>query len=188
MKSQIFAFSLIFCALMGMANADDKLYFYIECSPGLKCIALAFANGGKESVVATPALALSRAEIESASVQMAGNTPQSLRIELTKEASEKLEKITRGNVGKKLYVVLGDTILTAPTIQAPVTSRSIVISSQLGAFWEKVPWLQALIKDSVLARADSVVMHVIIALAVSISAFAFVLLPRRKRSLDSKPE
>jgi len=189
MKFQIFAsFFFLVHALLGSANADDKLYFYIECSPGQKCIDLAYDNGKKESVLATPAQVLARSDIKSVSVQMGGDTRQSLSIELGKEAAKKFEKITGENIGKKLVVVLDNKILTAPTVNEPITVGRIMIWGGHGPFWEKVPWLQDLIKDSYRASGRSVMIYVIIALAVSISAFVFILLPRMRRTRHSSPE
>jgi hypothetical protein len=191
MKFQIFALFFLVHALSGSANADDKLYFYIECSPGQRCIDLAYNNGKKESVLATPAQVLARADIKSASVQMGGNSQQSLNIELGKEAAKKFEKITRENIGKKIMVVLDNRILTAPTVHEPITVGRIMLWSgygEHGPFWEKVPWLHDLIKDSYRASGRSVMIYVIIALAISISAFVFILLPRMRRTRHSSPE
>lgn len=191
MKFQIFALFFLVHALLGSANADDKLYFYIECSPGQKCIDLAYDNGKKESVLATPAQVLARADIKSASVQMGVGAPQSLNIELGKEAAKKFEKITGENIGKKIMVVFDNKILTAPTVNAPISGPRIMISGgygEHGPFWEKAPWLQDLIKDSYRASGRSVMIYVIIALAISISALVFILLPRMRRTRHSSPE
>lgn len=191
MKFHIFALFFLVHALWGRANADDKLYLYIECSPGQKCIDLAYDNGKTESVLATPAQVMARADIKSASVQVGVDIRQSLNIELRKEAAKKFEKITRDNIGKKLMVVLDNKILMAPTVREPITVGRVMISSGYGEhnpFWEKVPWLQDLIKDSYRASLRSVMIYVIIALAVSISAFVFILLPRMRRTRQLSPE
>jgi hypothetical protein len=191
MKFQIFTFLFLFHALLGSANADEKLYLYLECSPGQKCIDLACDNGKVESVLATPAQVMARADFKSASVRMGADIRRSLDIELGKEAAKKFEKITRDNIGRKLMVVLDNKILIAPTIREPITVGKIMISGGAGPndpFWEKVPWLQDLIKDSYRTSLRSVLVYVIIALAASISAFVFILLPRMRPTRHSSPE
>ena len=191
MKFKMFALISLFLALLGIANADDKIYFYIECSAEQQCIDLAYGDGKTASVLATPLQALERADIRSASVQMSANSPQSLNIELSEEASRKFEKITGENVGKRLMVVFDNRILNTPTINAPIGGGKIMISGGSGEkrpFWEKAPWLQNLVKDSYQASGRSLMIYVIIALAMAISAFVFVLLPRIKRTSPSSPE
>jgi hypothetical protein len=188
MKFQIFASFVLVLALLGSATADDSLYLHFECSPGQKCIELAYDNGGTESVLATPAQVLGRADIKSASVQMGTDGRKALNIELGKEAAEQFEKITGENINKKLMVVLDNKILIAPTVREPISVGKIMISGNRGLFWEKVPWLQDLIKDSYSVSGRSVMIYAIIALAISISAFVFILLPRMRRIRNSSPE
>jgi hypothetical protein len=191
MKFQFFVLFFLAHALLGSANADDKMYLYVECSPGQKCIDLAYDNGKIESVLATPAQVVAKADIKSANVQTSEDARQSLNIELSKEAAEKFEKITRENLGKKIMVVLDNKILIAPTVREPITNGKIMITSRYGEhdpFWEKVPWLQDLIKDSYNANSRSILTYVIIASAVSISAIVFILLPRVRRTRHSSPE
>ncbi len=145
MKFRVFALFFVICALWGIANANDKISFYLECSQGQKCIDFAYENGKKVSALQTPAQEVTKADIQSAIVNAGGNALPSLTIELSKEASEKFGKITGENIGKKLIVILNDKVLTAPTINAPITSRKIIISGEAGSFWEKTPWLQEVI-------------------------------------------
>jgi len=202
MKFQIFPFFLLFTALLGKAKADDRLYFYIECSPGQQCIDLAYETGKTASVAATPAQVLGRGDLKSAKVQMAGAAPQAIKkldkeagqkfdvnlgltIELSEEASKKFERMTGQNIGRKLMVVFDNRILTAPTINQAVTGRMLLISGGRGPFWEKAPWLQDLIKNSQDSSARSILSYVIIALAVSVTALVIVLLPRMRRTSQS---
>ena len=190
MKFRVLALFLLIHPLLGRAKADDRLYFYIECSQGQQCIEMAYANGKTESVLAVPAQVLARGDLQSASVQTGGNA-QSLNMELSSEASAKLEKITGDNLGKKLIVVFDNRILTAPTIVQPIASRKITIGNGPGGqglFWEKAPWLQDLIKDSYKAGGRSVMIYGIIALAVAVFALIFVLLPRMRRTRPSSSE
>jgi hypothetical protein len=185
MKSRIFSLLFLILVLVGSAMADDRLYLYPECSPGQQCMELAYGDGKTESVLATPALILGKAEITAANVQMDANIPRSLNIELSEGASKKFEKITGENVGKKLMVVFDNMILTAPTVHAPITARSIMISPGAGKqnpFWERAPWLQELIKESGKAGGRSVMIYVIVALAALIVTFAFILMPPMKRT------
>jgi hypothetical protein len=186
MQFRIFALFFLFLVLLGLAHADDRLYLHLQCSPGQNCIDLAHAADGRaESVMKAPALVLAKADVTSASVQMGPNTPQLLSIELSKEASQKFEKITGENIGKKLAVVFDNKILTAPVINEAIKGRKVVISGgngEQGRFWERAPWLQELIKDSYQESRHSVMIYVIIALAVSLAAFLFILLPRMRHT------
>jgi hypothetical protein len=191
MKFQVFVLFFLAYVLLGSANADDKMYLYVECSPGQKCIELAYDNGKVESVLSVPAQVVAKADVKSAKVQTSEDARQSLNIELGKEAAEKFEKITRENIGKKIIVVLDNKILIAPTVREPITNGKIMITGRYGEhdpFWEKVPWLQDLIKDSYDASSRSILTYVIIASAVSISAIVFILLPRVRRTRHSSPE
>jgi hypothetical protein len=185
MRSHIFSLLFLILVLVGSAMADDRLYLYPECFPGQQCMDLAYGDGKTGSVLATPALILGKAEITAANVQIDASIPRSLNIELSEEASQKFEKITGENVGKKLMVVFDNMILTAPAINAPVTARSIMISPGSGKqppFWERAPWLQEIIKESSKSGGRSVMIYVIVVLAVLIAAFAFILMPRMKRA------
>lgn len=191
MKFQVFVLFFLAYVLLGSANADDRMYLYVECSPGQKCIDLAYDNGKIESALAVPAQVVAKADVKSAKVQTSEDARQSLNIELGKEAAEKFEKITRENIGKKIIVVLDNKILIAPTVREPITNGKIMITGRYGEhdpFWEKVPWLQDLIKDSYNASSRSILTYVIIASAVSISAVVFILLPRVRRTRHSSPE
>ncbi len=188
MKSCILAFLFAFFALPGIAGADDGLYFYFECSPGQQCIDLATRDGKMESVLATPAMVLGGTDLKSAKVRPGINAAPSLDIELTDEAAGKFEKITAGNIGKRLMVVFENKILTAPTIQQPIRGGILTIYSSQGAFWEKAPWMQGLIKGSYRQSGRSVMTYVIIAAVVLIAVFIFVLVPRMKRNRESSPE
>jgi len=182
MKFQILALFLLLFALPWSANAADGLCFYIECSPGRSCIDLAYESGRIESAIAGPAQVVEKSDVRSATVQSGPGAAQSLVIDLGEEASDKLAKITRENVGKKLIVALDDRILTAPEIREPVTAGRIIINGEHGRFWEKTPWLQDLIKDSRTASSRSVKTYVVIALAFLIAAVLFVLFPRIRRA------
>ena len=188
MKFRIVVLFFMFMALLGIAKADHKLYFHLECSPGHPCIDLAHSGGKTESVLASPAQILGPGDVTSASVQSAVNAAPSLNLQLGEEAAGKLEKITAENIGKKLMVVFDNKILIAPTIQAPIQGGRLTIYGDPSRFWERAPWLQDLINGSRRAGGRSVVAYVIIAGAVLIVAFTFVLLPRLKRSRESSPE
>ncbi len=191
MKFHIFALLFLFSALLGTAKADDRVYFYLQCSQGQTCMDLADQDGKRESVLATPAQMLGRGDIESAIVQKGGDTQPSLALELSKEASRKFEKITEENIGKKLMVVLDNKILAAPTINAPIRDPKIkltIFSRRNDLFWEKVPWLQDLVKQSYKSGGRPVMIYMIVTLGIAISAFAFVLVPRLKRTSHSTPE
>jgi hypothetical protein len=191
MKSHIFALLFLILVLAGSAIADDRLYFYPECSPGQQCMDLAYGDGKTDSVLAAPVLILGKADIAAANIQMDASIPKALNIELGEEASKKFEKITGANIGKKLMVVFDNIILTAPMVNAPITSRSITIRRGPGnqnPFWERAPWLQDIIRESSKAGGRSVMIYAIVALAVSVSAFAFILIPRMKRARPSEVE
>ena len=140
------------------------------------------------SVLSTPALVLRKADVKSASVQTYGDARMTINCELHKEAADVLEKVTGENIGKKLVVVFHDKILVAPTIRSSIGGGKIKLDGGLAPFWREAPWLQNLIEDSYKTSARSVMVYVIVALAVSISAFVFILLPRVKRSHQSMPE
>ncbi len=189
MRLQIFALLFLFHPLLAPAKAQDSIFLYLECSPGQTCMNLADENGKTESVLATPAQVLGRAEVESASVQKGGNTPPALNLVLSKEASSRLEKITAENIGKRLMVVVDNKILTAPTINSPVAGGKIMIGSKRNdLFWEKIPWLKNLISESYRSSGRPVIIYTIIALGALVSAFAFVLWPRIRKTHPSSPE
>ncbi len=192
MRIQTIALFFLLSAFPASTATDASLCFYLECSPGQQCIDLAYDDNGKtESVVATPVQVLGRVDLESARVQVNANIPQALEIELSREASRKFEKITGDNIGKRLMVVFDNKILTAPTINARISERRLTIyagRSQQGPFWERAPWLQDLIRGSAIAGSRSILIYVVIALAASISAFIFVVLPRMRKTRESGPE
>jgi hypothetical protein len=185
MRFRIFALLLLSAILAGRARAEDKLYLYVECAQGQNCINLGYDNGKMESVTATPAQVLGKADIKSASVQQGGNGPQSLSIKLNQEAAGKLEAITRENIGKRIFLVLNNKILMAPTVRTPITFGEIMTSTGYGEndrFWEKVPWLQDLIKESYGASHRSIMIYAIIASLASMSALIFIVLPRLRHA------
>jgi hypothetical protein len=170
------------------AATDDALYLYLECSPGQASIDLPYDNNGKISVLATPALVLRKADFKSASVQTYEDARMSIMFELHKEAADVFAKITGANIGKKLAVVFHDKILIAPFINESIRGGKMKIDGGKDPFWQKAPWLQDLIKDSYKTSGRSVMVYVLVALAVSVAAFVFILLPQMKRSHQSMPE
>jgi hypothetical protein len=191
MKYRIFVLFFLTLVLADSIYAGDKFSLHIACSQGKECIELAGDNGKKESIQATPAMELTKADIAAASVQSAGIGRFSLNIELSKEASGKFEKITGENIGKKLMVVFDNKILTAPTINMPISERKILISNSYGdnaAFWKNSLWLEDLIKASNSASGHSIRLYTVVAFGIAIVAFVFVLLPRLKQMRASNPE
>ena len=188
MRFHIFVLFLLCLASTVTAAADDALYFYLECPPGQACINLPRSDNEKQSVLATPALVLGKADFKSASVQTYEDARMSIMLELHKEAADVFAKITRANIGKKLAVVFHDKILIAPLINESIGGGKFTINGGKDPFWKEAPWLQDLIKNSYRTSGRSVMSYVLVALAVSIAAFVFILLPRMKRSHQSMPE
>jgi len=190
MKYRIFVLFFLMLVLLSNVYAGDKFLLYIACSEGKQCIDLTGDNGKLESVQATPVMELAKADIISASVQSARAGSASLSIELSEEASLTLKKITRNNIGQRLMVVFDNKLLTAPTINMPISERKILISNSYGenaAFWKNSPWLEDLIKASNSAGRHSIRLYTVIAFSIAIIAFGFVLLPRLKQ-LRASPE
>jgi hypothetical protein len=187
MRTRILALFFLIQILLGIANAEDKIKLYIECTPGQQCIDLAYENGIKESVLSTPAQELGKADIKSANVQLGKDGQQGLAIELDKEAARKIEKITGDNIGGKIVVVFNDKILIAPIVQTPISGGRILISEH-GRFWEKTPWLQDLIKNSYQESGRQRMIFAIIAIVVVIAALLFILISRMKKTRYSSPE
>jgi hypothetical protein len=188
MRFHIFVLFLLYLASTVNAASDNALYLYLECSRGQACIDLPYSNNGKTSVLATPALVLGKADVKSASVQTYEDAGMAVIFELHKEAADAFGKVTGENIGKKLAVVFHNKILIAPTIRESIGGGKIKIDGGKDPFWKEAPWLQDLIKDSYKTSRRSVMVYVIVALAVAISAFVFILLPRMKRSHQSMSE
>lgn len=188
MRFNLFALFLLFLALTANAAANDALYLYLECSPGQTCINLPDKDRDEISGQTPPAMVLEKADFKSASVQTYEDARMAINFELKKDAAETFEKITGENIGKRLLVVFHNKILIAPTIRASIGGGKIKIDGDKNPFWQEAPWLQKLIKESYETSGHSVMVYVIVALAVSISAFAFILLPRMRRSRHSTPE
>jgi hypothetical protein len=141
MRFRIFTSIFLFYALTGSAKAIDKLYFYMECAPGQKCIPLAYENGKTELAGETPALILEKADIRSARLTLIEHlAQQALDVEFEKEAAKKLGNITRENIGKKLMMVFHNKILTAPVIHTPSGDGIMITSEEItriaDRFWE----------------------------------------------------
>jgi hypothetical protein len=188
MRFHILVLLLLCLASSVNAATDNALYLHLECSTGQACIDLPHDDNGKMSVLATPALVLGKADFKSASVQTYEPAQMAILLELHKEAADVFGKVTGENIGKKLAVVFHDKILTAPTIRDSIGGGKIKIDGGKNPFWKEAPWLQDLIEDSYKTSGRSVMVYFIIALAVSISAFVFILLPRMKRFHQSMPE
>jgi hypothetical protein len=186
MRFQIFVLFLLFFAFTLNAATDDAMYLHLECMQGQDCIDLASSDNGVQSVTATPALVLKKLDFKSASIRSYDDTHQAIELELNREAADKFKQITGENIGKKLMVVFNNKILTAPTVREAIGGGKIQLDGQQVTFWQGIPWLQELIKESYETSGHSVMVYVIVALAVSISAFAFILLPRMKRSADRR--
>jgi hypothetical protein len=179
---------LLCLASTAIAATDDALYLYLECSPGQACINLPHRDNGEKSVLATPTLVLRKADFKSASVQTYEDARMSIMLELHKEAADVFAKVTGANIGKKLAVVFHDKILIAPTINESIGGGKMTINGGKDPFWKEAPWLKDLINDSYRTSGRSVMVYVLVALAVSIAAFLFILLPRMKRSRQSMAE
>ncbi len=188
MRFHVFALFFLLLASMGYAAADDALYLYLECANGQACIDLPSRNSGKMSVLATPALVLGNADFKSASVETYEAARMAILLEFHKTAADVFEKVTGENIGKKLAVVFHGKILTSPTIRESIRGGKIKIDGGRDPFWNEAPWLKDLIENSYATSRRSVMAYVIAALAVSILAFAFILLPRMKASHPSMPE
>ncbi len=134
------------------------------------------------SVPATPALVLGKADFKSARIDTYENAQQTVMLELKKEAAEKFEKITEENIGKRLAVVFNNKILTAPIVRDAIRGGKIKLDGKQVSFWKEIPWLQELIEESYDTSKHSVLTFAIVAAAVLITAFAFILLPRLKRT------
>jgi hypothetical protein len=191
MKSRLFVLFFLTLVLLNNIYAGDKFSLHIACSQGKQCINLAGDNGKQESVQATPAMELTKADITAASVQSAGIGRFSLNIELREAASGKLKEITGENIGKRLAIVFDNKILSAPNINQPISERKILIINSYGdsgAFWKNSPWLEDLIKASNQASGHSIRLYVVIAFGIAIVAFVFVLIPRLKPARVSNLE
>jgi hypothetical protein len=188
MRFHIFVLFLLCLASAVTAATDDALYLYLECSPGQACINLAYGDNGKQSVLATPALALQKSDFKSARVQTYDDAGMAILLELQKESADVFGKVTGSNIGKKLAVVFHDKVLTAPTIRESIRGGKIKIDGGKDPFWKEALWLQDLINESYNTSGRSVMTYVVVALAVSFAAFVFILLPRMKRSHPSIPE
>jgi hypothetical protein len=184
MKLRLFVLFFLIVALFGNAYAGDKFSLHLACSPGRQCIDLAGENGIKESVEAAPVIEFGQADIAAASVQRTMGDRLALNILLSPETSKKFEIITRENIGKKLIVAFDNLILTAPTIQAPI-SGSITIGNTYGgnaSFWKNSSWLEGLIKASNQTVGHSIRIYAISAFVIVFLAIVFVLVPRFKRT------
>ena len=188
MRFHLFALSLLSFVLILNAATDDAMYLHLECIQGQDCIDLPDINDGEQSVLAIPSLVLNKVDFKSARIQTYDNSEQAIYLELKKVAADKFEKITEENIGKKLMVVLNGEILTAPVIKDVIRGGKINLNGKQVTFWKEIPWLQELIKESYDRSGHSVMVYVIVALAVSIGAFVFILLPRLKRSHQSMTE
>ena len=182
MKLQIFSCLFLCLALLANAAPDNSMYLYLECVSGQACIDLPDSDGDTMSILATPALVLGKADFKSARIDMYENAQQSVMLELKREAAEKFEKITGENIGKRLAVVFNNEILTAPTVRDAIRGGKIKLDGKKVTFWKEIPWLQELIEESYDTSRQSVITFVIVAAAVVLSAFAFILLPRMKRT------
>jgi hypothetical protein len=114
--------------------------------------------------------------------------PTAVLFELQKESADAFGRVTGANIGKKLAVVFHNKILTAPTIRESIGDGKIKLDGGKDPFWRQAPWLKDLIEDSYRASRRSVMVYVIVALAIAISAFVFILLPRMKPSQPAMPE
>lgn len=182
MKLQIFTWLFLCLALSANAAPDNAMYLYPECESGQACIDLADSDGDTMSVLATPALVLGKADFKSARIDTYEDYQQAVMLELKRDAAEKFEKITGENIGRRLMVVFNNKILTAPKVRDTIRGGKIRLDGKQVSFWKEIPWLQELIEESYDTSNRLVISYVIIAAAVVISAFAFILLPRMKRT------
>ena len=182
MKLQIFAWLFLCFTVSANAAPDNSMYLYLECESGQACIDLPDSDGDTMSVLATPALVLGKEDFKSARIDTYENAQQALILELKKEAAEKFEKITGENIGRRLAVVFNNKILTAPTVRDAIRGGKIRLDGKKVTFWKEIPWLQELIEESYDTSRQSVITFVIVAAVVVLSAFAFILLPRLKRT------
>ena len=125
MRFHIFVLFLLCLASTVNAAIDDALYLHLECSPGRACIDLPHGDNGKQSVLATPALVLGKADVKSASVQTYDNAGMAINFELHKETADAFGKVTGENIGKKLAVVFHNKILINPTIRESIRGGKI---------------------------------------------------------------
>jgi hypothetical protein len=188
MRFHVFVLFLLCLASTANAATADALYLYLECSPGQTCIDLPHGDSGRLSLLATPALVLGKADFKSASLQTYEGTQMAVLFELQKQSADAFGRVTGANIGKKLAVVFHNKILTAPTIRESIGGGKIRLDGGKDPFWRQAPWLQDLIDDSYRASRRSVMVYVFVALAIAISAFFFILLPRIKPSKPAMPE
>jgi hypothetical protein len=191
MKFRIFTLLFAVHALICSAKVDDNLYLYLECRQRPECIEFIGEDGSKESGLPTPALVLTKDNVQSANI--ASDAPHSLTINLDKEAAAKFEKITGEHIGDKLLVVLNNKLLTAPVINSIITGGSFAIGGGVNPqkhFWENNPWLKAFVdnsyRNSYRTECRTILNLAIAEATILIAASIFVLWPwlRRKRDLE----
>lgn len=180
MKKYFFTLILVVCALMGKADADDKLYLYIECSEGQECIDVAYHFGKEESVLKIPEQVLTKESIQSVTFRTIFEE-RTLDIELKKESATRLSEITRKNKGKNLIVVFNNEIIDILNLQRPITNGKFALLYGSKPFWADAPLFKDLVDKSSMVQTHNYRIIMSIAWAFFIASWIIILLPKLKK-------
>lgn len=187
MKTVFIAIVLMIFSFAKAADADDKLYFYFECSGDQDCIDLVQPNGKIFSVNAAPVLEISKKNILSVHAQYRLLNNYLLNIELDKLSAGKLTTLSKENAGKKLIASFNNEILgfsyCRETADRGIFSLTIgpVPEITSGSPLKEIPFFKDFIVDSNLKQWRALKNKYKIFMIIFILAWVYVLFPKIKK-------
>jgi hypothetical protein len=185
MKTKI---GMLVLLVSAFAAADDAIQAHLPCDKKADCKTLVTSDGKKLEVIAQPAFSFNANNV--AQAWLGSNDGQeTLTIQLTTEAANQFEQLTRENTDKTLALALGDHVLQAPVIKTAIPGGRLMIESGLDqktTLPSQIPWLREKISEVEAAgkrRASrDVVIYAVIAVMVVGGALAYAFRSNRRLS------
>jgi hypothetical protein len=123
-----------------VAMAADPLHLYEECAPGARCRTLPALEGPAQAVAPEPVMGFDDANVTAVSVDRSQPDPQWVVV-LNAEATRQFAELSRRNLGKKLFIVVKERIVLAPTVRQAIEGGSLAFSGGGLDVEKELPWL-----------------------------------------------
>ena len=141
----------LFLCCAAVAGNGQSVLLHLECvQSASNCIEIpsGLSAGGGVLIDKTPQMEVTREDIDQAKLEPGPGVDSAvLAVTLKKDSAARFASMTRQNVGKRLVVIVGGEVVTAPTINAAIEGgwiRIVIPGGPSGAL-KKLPWLMEMV-------------------------------------------
>ncbi len=139
------------CSALGAAPSPFQLHAVVDApGPNTKEHQLPRRSGKPETVLLDSTVLLDHRALRSARAEREENGTYRILLEFTDEGAMQFGQITKERIGKRLAIVLGGKLQSAPVVNEPITGGSAAISGKSSQ--EEAEALVAALKSAIEAK------------------------------------